>query len=82
MLATAGPDFGTIRMALDGKRLEPQFDLYCGRVSPSGTLELGTHTFTAGEHRVRFSAVGKNAASEGYSFGIDAIDLLAPGPSR
>jgi hypothetical protein len=82
VLATAAPDFGTIRMALDGKRLEPQFDLYCGRVSPSGTLELGTHAFTAGQHRLRFFNTGKNAASAGYSFGLDAIDLLAPAPSR
>ncbi len=81
VLATAAPDFGTIRMALDGKWLEPQFDLYCGRVSPSGTLELGTHAFTAGRHRIRFSNVGKNAASAGYSFGIDAIDLLPHAPS-
>ena len=76
MLATAAPDFGTIRMALDGKWLEPQFDLYCGRVSPSGTLELGPHVFTAGRHHVRFANTGKNAASAGYFFGIDALDLL------
>jgi hypothetical protein len=82
VLATAAPDFGTIRVALDGKWLEPQFDLYCGRVSPSGTLELGTHAFTAGQHHVRFANTGKNPASAGYSFGIDAIDLLAPAPGR
>jgi hypothetical protein len=82
VLATAAPDFGTIRMALDGRWLEPQFDLYCGRVSPSGTLELGTYAFTAGRHRIRFSSAGKNTASAGYSFGIDAIDLLPEIPSR
>ena len=82
VLATAGPDFGMIRMALDGKGLKPQFDLYCGRVSPSGTLELGTHAFTAGRHRIRFHNVGKNTASAGYFFGIDAIDLLPHAPSR
>jgi hypothetical protein len=82
VLATAGPDFGTIRVALDGRWLEPQFDLYCGRVSPSGTLELGTQTFTVGRHRIRFANTGKNTASAGYSFGIDAIDLLPHIPSR
>jgi hypothetical protein len=80
VLATAAPDFGTIRVALDGKWLESRFDLYCGRVSPSGTLELGTHTFTAGRHRIRFHSVGKNAASAGYAFGLDAIDLLPHAP--
>ena len=77
VLATAAPDYGTIRTALDGKWLDPKFDLYCGRVSPSGTLELGNFTFQAGRHRIRFESVGKNPASGGFSFGIDAIDLLA-----
>ncbi len=80
VLATAAPDYGTIRMALDGKWLEPKFDLYCGRVSPSGTLELGNFTFPAGQHRIRFQSVGKNPASGGFSFGIDAVDLLAREP--
>ncbi len=76
VLATAAPDYGTIRMALDGKLLGPRFDLYCGRVSPSGTLELGDYNLGAGQHRIRFVSVGKNPASAGFSFGIDAIDLL------
>jgi hypothetical protein len=75
-LATAAPDFGVIRVALDGKWLERRFDLYCGRVSPSGTLELGVYNFTAGRHRIRFESVGKNAGSGGFAFGLDAIDLL------
>ncbi len=82
VLATAGPDYGAIRTALDGTWFKPRFDLYCGRVSPAGTLELGTHDFTAGRHRIRFANAGKNEASGGYSFGIDAIDLLPPAPSR
>jgi len=77
VLATAGPDFGVVRAALDGKRLEPHFDLYSGRVSPAGSLELGTHELAAGQHRLRFTAVGKNGASTGYSFGLDAVDLFA-----
>ena len=77
ILATAAPDYGTIRTALDGKRLPPQFNLYSGRVSPAGSLELGDHHFTVGQHRLRFSSSGKNAASTGYYFGIDAIDLLS-----
>ena len=76
VLATAAPDFGAIRVALDGKWLERRFDLYCGRVSPSGTLELGVYNFAAGRHRIRFESVGKNAGSGGFAFGLDAIDLL------
>ena len=82
VLATAAPDFGVICIAFDGKWLGPEFDLYCGRVSPAGTLELGTHAFTAGRHRIRFANAGKNSASAGYFFGIDAIDLLPQVRSR
>jgi hypothetical protein len=77
VLATAAPDFGTIRMSL-GAQSSPTFDLYCGRVSPSGPLEVGTYDFTAGKHRLRFTVVGKNPYSQGFAFGLDAIDLLDP----
>jgi hypothetical protein len=32
----------------------------------------------AGPHRLRVTAVGKNAASQGFAFGLDAVDLLSP----
>jgi hypothetical protein len=80
VLGTAAPDYGTIRVALDGKWLAPRFDLYCGRVSPSGTLELGSYAFKAGQYRIRCESVGKNPASGGFAFGIDAIDLLPREP--
>ncbi len=79
VLATAAPDYGAIRMMLDEKWAGPRFDLYCGRISPSGTLELGSYDFAAGRHRLRFVSVGKNPASGGFAFGIDAIDLLPSG---
>ena len=81
-LATAAPDYGTIHVVLDGRRLAPLFDLYCGRVSPSGSLELGAFTFITGQHRIRFVSSGKNPASAGYSFGVDAVDLLPVDPNR
>jgi hypothetical protein len=77
VLATAAPDFGTVRASLDGQPPRT-FDLYSGRVSPSGSLELGTFDFSAGKHRLRFISVGKNPASQGFAFGLDAIDLLEP----
>jgi len=77
VMATAGPDFGIIRSNLDGKRVEPDFDLYSGRVSPAGSLELGVHELAAGQHHLRFTAVGKNAASTNHNFGLDAVDLIA-----
>jgi len=76
VLATAGPDFGKVRTMLDGKSLAREFDLYSGRVSPAGSLELGTHDFSAGRHRLRFTAVAKNAVSKNFFFGLDAVDLI------
>lgn len=77
MLATASPDFGTVSVVLDGKNVPGTFDLYCGRVSPAGSLELGTHELAAGPHALRLTAVGKNPASKGFSFGVDTLDLIA-----
>jgi hypothetical protein len=77
VLATAAPDFGTVRPALDGKPLGQDFDLYCGRISPSGSLELGTLDLTVGQHRLRFAVAGKNTVSKGFFFGLDALDLLS-----
>ena len=77
VLATAAPDFGVVRIALDGKPVGPDFDLYSGRVCPSGALELGTHALTAGQHRLRFTVVGKSSVSAGHSFGLDAVELTA-----
>jgi hypothetical protein len=45
-------------------------------VGPSGPLELGVHDLAAGEHRLRFTSVGKNAVSDNCWFGISAVDLL------
>ena len=81
VLATAAPDYGTVQAALDGKSLKGKFDLYSGRVCPSGSLELGVHELSAGGHRLRITAVGKDPASTGFAFGLDAIDLMASVPS-
>jgi hypothetical protein len=52
-------------------------DLYSGRICPAGSLELGTYELAAGKHRLSVTAVGKNAVSENYFFGLDAVDLIA-----
>ncbi|MCD6394023.1 MAG: hypothetical protein J7M40_11010 [Planctomycetes bacterium] len=79
LLATAAPDYGTIGVTVDGKKPQAVFDLYSGRVCPSGSLELGIYNLPAGRHRIRFTAAPKNSASSNLFFGIDTIDLLAPG---
>jgi hypothetical protein len=78
ILATGSPDYGTVAVAIDGRNVSGAFDLYCGRVAPAGSLELGTHELAAGAHALRITAVGKNPVSKGFSFGVDAVDLIAP----
>ena len=74
--ATAAPDFGIVRASVGGKA-DGSFDLYSGRVCPSGPLELGIHDLAAGKHALRFMVTGKNPGSKGHSFGLDTIDLFA-----
>ncbi len=79
ILGTAGPDFGTVAVTLDGRNvlghdLRPLLQVACRR---RGSLELGTHQLGAGPHALRLTSVGKNPASKGFSFGVDAVDLIA-----
>ena len=76
VLATAAPDFGKVRAALDGNSPPREFDLYSGRVCPAGSLELGIYDFSAGRHHLRFTSIGKNPASKNFFFGLDRIDLM------
>ena len=78
ILGTAAPDYGKIHVAIDGHTVGDTFDLYSGRVCPSGSLELGSHNLAVGQHLLRITVAGKNVNSAGYMFGIDAIDLLDP----
>ncbi len=77
VLATAAPDYGAVRVALDGKHLGPKINLYSGRVCPSGSIDLDAIDLTAGRHALRFTAVGKDAASANFWFGVDAVELAA-----
>ncbi len=77
VLATAAPDFGVVRVALDGKHVGPNINLYSGRVCPSGAIDLGLVDLPAGRHTVRFTSVGKDQASANVWFGIDAVELVA-----
>ncbi len=77
ILATTGPELGVVQPSLDGQRGDSRFDLYSGRISPSGPLELGTLSLTPGVHKLRLTSVGKNLASTGHAFGLDAVEWIA-----
>ena len=75
VLGTAAPDFGIVRIDFPDQRSH-DFDLYSGRLSPTGSLELGTFDFDAKRYVLRFTSIDKNRSSSNYRFGIDAIDLI------
>jgi len=77
VLATAAPDFGVVRVALDGKHLGHDINLYSGRVCPSGSIDLGAIDLPAGRHALRLTSVGKDPASANVWFGVDAVELAA-----
>ncbi len=73
---TLAPDFGRLKILVDGRVLTRQPDCFCGRVEPSGPLSLGIHDFKKGPHRMIVAVIGKNTLSAGHSFGIDAFELF------
>jgi hypothetical protein len=67
-------DYGIVQVSLDGKKVGGPFDGFNSAVTPSGKIGFGTLELTVGAHRVRFTAVGKNARSKNYYMGIDYLE--------
>jgi hypothetical protein len=78
LYATMAPDYGKIHTLVDDNPLGAPIDLYAPIVLPSGRISIGTIDLSAGTHALRFGVVGKNAASSGYSCGLNAF-TLTPG---
>lgn len=74
---TRAPDYGTIRVLLDGKPLsDKQFDFFGWRVTATPLLTLGERELTAGEHELTFEITGANPeAVKSYMVGLDYLWL-------
>jgi WD40 repeat protein len=72
---TRADDYGIVQVSLNGQKVGEPFDGFHSAVAPSGKIELGVVELTRGAHRVRFTAVGKNARSKNYYMGIDYVEL-------
>jgi hypothetical protein len=75
LYATTAPDFGNIQTLVDGNPLGTPIDLYAPIVMPSGRILIGMINLSAGSHTLGFRVIGKNAASSGYSVGLNAFSL-------
>ncbi len=73
---TKANDYGIVRFMLDGKKIGDTFDQYYPSVTPGGTLSLGTHRLSQGDHKLFVAIVGANqAAGDSYLFGLDWIKI-------
>jgi hypothetical protein len=79
LYATQAPDFGRVRVFLDGEPVGAIFDAYAPVVIPSGQVTLGNTNLTQGVHQLRVDMIGKNPASANFGFGMDSIDLVPIG---
>jgi hypothetical protein len=76
MQLTKAPDYGIVQLYLDGEKLGAPIDLYNKAVGPTGSLALGEHDLTAGEHKLTVEIVGANdKAIKSYMFGLDYVKL-------
>jgi hypothetical protein len=77
---TKARDYGVVQLHLDGEKLGPPIDLFDPEVVPTGVLNLGTHSLTAGEHKLMVEITGANEkAVKAYMFGLDYV-RLEPAP--
>ncbi|OVE74161.1 hypothetical protein BVX94_01240 [bacterium B17] len=75
MAFTKAPDYGKFEFYLNGEKIDMEVDLYDSKVVPSGIINLGGKGARKGKHELKIKCIGKNAASKGYLFGLDYIQL-------
>jgi hypothetical protein len=89
-------DYGIYTVLLDGKpavapvlehepgadvRPQTQFDGYALETYVGMDYQIGWPRLSKGHHTVRFTCLGKNAASSGYNLGVDNLILARTGPA-
>lgn len=76
---TRAPDYGIIRLVVDGQAVGSLIDLYDPQVSATGPISLGEVTLDAGANELVVEIVGKDVRSSGYGdgylVGIDGFVL-------
>ncbi|MGD8868084.1 MAG: DUF2961 domain-containing protein [Gemmatimonadales bacterium] len=66
---TRAPDYGIVRLLVNGQPVGPLMDGYARRVEPTGPLSFGRVELRRGENELTVELVGKDARSAGYSDG-------------
>jgi hypothetical protein len=73
---TKAPDYATIQLYWDGKKLGEKLDAYAQTVVPSGELKIGTLELPAGESKLDIEIVGANKKANGRAVGLDYLRLV------
>jgi hypothetical protein len=74
--ATKAPDYGKVKVSVDGKAVGKVIDLYDGEVVPTGKVPVGEVELAEGRHEVEFKVTGRNKASAGWGFGLDCVGVV------
>ena len=72
-------DFGIHKFYLDGQPIGRETDSYNQKLTHSGGIVLGQVNLDRGAHTFEVEITGKNSASTGYLFGLDAL-VIDPTP--
>lgn len=72
---TKAGDYGKFRVAVNGRSMPGEIDLYNDGVVPTGPIPAGPVTLKAGDNEITVTNIGKNSLSKGYLFGLDCIVL-------
>lgn len=71
----ANTNRGICQGSIDGTNLGGTMDEYSSSAVYQQSFPMGSKTFTAGNHTIRFTVTGKNASSSAYALNIDKIVL-------
>jgi hypothetical protein len=73
---TKAPDYGIVKVMLDGKTLLDSFNGYAPKVAGE-TVSLGTRKLEAGKHILKVQVLGKDKRSKEAFWGIDYLRIGA-----
>jgi hypothetical protein len=77
VFCTRAPDYGIIRLFVDGRPIGAEQDLFAPGTSASGEIAVGPIALNGRSDRLRIRVIGKNPASRNFYWGIDALMLRA-----
>jgi hypothetical protein len=71
-----GPDFGNLRVWLDGRLVKREIRTWAPMVTPSGAMPIAELRLAPGSHTLRLEVSGKEPMSRGYNFAMDGMRLI------